>query len=76
MGDNNIKNQRHELITERNSRRYVFRYDCGLEHEVMSQLLEMIFDDRIDFDWSDAALISFGLIDNLIKEKELSQNDR
>jgi len=54
----------------------MFRYDRGLEHEVMSQLLDMIFDDGIDFNWSDAALISFGLIEDLVKERELSQNDR
>lgn len=52
--------------------KYVFRYDRGLEHEVMSQLLDMIFDEGVDFGWSDATLISFGLIEDLVKERELA----
>lgn len=56
--------------------KYVFRYDSGLEHEVMSQLLDMIFDEGVDFDWSDATLISFGLIEDLVKERGLPRNDR
>ena len=54
----------------------MFRYDSGFEHEVMSQLLDMIFDEGVDFDWSDAALISFGLIEGLVNEREFFQNNR
>ncbi len=72
----NIRKTRHEQITEKSSRKYVFRYDSGLEHEVMAHLLDMIFDEGVDFDWSDATLISFGLIEDLVKERELFQNYR
>ena len=51
----------------------MFRYDIGFEHEVMSHLLDMIFDERVDFGWSDAALVSFGMIEGLIKERGSSQ---
>ncbi len=63
-----------KIIAIGDSKKYVFRYDSGLEREVVSQLLDMIFDDRVDFGWSDAALISFDVIEGLVREREFSHD--
>ncbi|MBW8017650.1 MAG: hypothetical protein FVQ82_15845 [Planctomycetes bacterium] len=58
-----------EHVLENRFSKFVFKYDSGLEQEVMSSLLDMIFDENVNFDWSDAIIISFGIIDDLIKER-------
>ena len=58
-----------EHVLENKSGKFVFKYDSGFEQEVMSSLLDMIFDENVDFDWSDAVTITFGIIDDLIKER-------
>jgi len=61
-----------EHILENKSSKFIFKYDSGLEQEVMSSLLDMIFDDNVNFDWSDALIITFDIIDDLIKERAAS----
>lgn len=63
-----------EHALESRSNKFVFKYDSGLEQEVMSSLLDMIFDENVDFDWSDAAIITFGIIDDLMKERAASKH--
>ena len=63
-----------EHTLESRSSKFVFRYGSGLEHEVMLSLLDMIFDENIDFDWNDAAIITFGIIDDLVKERAASMH--
>jgi hypothetical protein len=62
-----------EHVLERRSSKFVFRYSSGLEQEIMSSLLDMIFDEKVNFDWSDAVIITCGIIDDLIKERTASK---
>jgi hypothetical protein len=43
-----------EHVLKSKSGKFIFKYDSGLEQEVMSSLLDMIFDENLNFDWSDA----------------------
>jgi hypothetical protein len=62
-----------EHVLKNRSSKFVFKYDSGFESEVISSLLDMVFDEKVDFDWSDAVIITFGIIDDLLKERATSK---
>ncbi len=39
--------------------RYVFRYSVGFEADVVSALASMASDENMEFDWFDAAVLSY-----------------
>ncbi len=62
------------LIKEKH--RYVFRYRAGCEEELVDALAGMANDPACDFDWFDAAVLSFKLTQTLIgSAEELLRND-
>jgi hypothetical protein len=65
-----MNNQKYEYVVGTGEEEYVFSCSVGNEHELMSQLLEMVFDEKLDFDWSDAIEITIGIVDDLVKERE------
>ena len=46
--------------------KYIFRYENGMEDELLDALIEQAKDKRTDFDWFDAAVLSFKLTQSLI----------
>ena len=64
-----MKGQRHYLISKGRDK-FVFLYDKGNEHELMSAVLDMIFNESLDFDWPDATFVAFDMIDKLVEERE------
>ena len=56
--------------------KYIFRYENGMEDELLDALIEQAKDKRTDFDWFDAAVLSFKLTQSLIVQADeiLSEN--
>lgn len=48
-----------ELSLIKKSHRYVFRYGQGCEAELIHALAAMASDPEVDFDWFDAAVLSY-----------------
>ncbi len=48
-----------ELSLVKGKHRYVFRYPAGNEADIIATFAEMAADDEHDFDWFDAAVLSY-----------------
>ncbi len=59
-----------QLVLNKGSEKYIFRYDTGCEPELLDSLVEQADDERTDFDWFDAAVLSFKLTQSLIGEAD------
>ena len=59
-----------QLVLNKGSEKYIFRYEIGCEGELLDSLVEQADDDRTDFDWFDAAVLSFKLTQSLIGEAD------
>ena len=70
MGRQAMKNRKSEYVIESGPERFVFRCNRGSERELMPHILDMIFDEGSDFEWSDALVVAFGIIDDLIEERD------
>lgn len=65
-----MNNLTRQLILNKGAERYVFRYDKGSEGELLDVLVEQAGDRRTDFDWFDAAVLSFKLTQSLVGEAD------
>ena len=65
-----MNNTARQLILNKGAERYVFRYDKGSEGELLDALVEQAGDWRTDFDWFDAAVLSFKLTQSLMGEAD------
>lgn len=59
-----------QLILNKGAEKYIFRYSEGCEGELLDTLVNQASDPRIDFDWFDAAVLSFKLTQSLIGEAD------
>jgi len=50
--------------------RFIFRYETGCEEEVLDAFVDMANERQNDFDWFDAAVLSFQLSKNLVDEAD------
>ena len=48
-----------QLSLVKGSHRYVFRYEAGKEAEIITSFASMASDPNSDFDWFDAAVLSY-----------------
>jgi len=58
------------LVLNKGAEKYIFRYEHGREDELLDVLIDQAKDKRTDFDWFDAAVISFKLTQSLIGSAE------
>lgn len=71
-----------QLILNKGSEKYIFRYQAGCEDQLLDALIEQARDQRTAFDWFDAAVLSFKLTQSLMNEadkilhKEAPQSSR
>ena len=65
-----------QLVLNKGKEKFIFRYENGREDELLDALIEQAKDKRMDFDWFDAAVLSFKLTQSLIGQAEelLSEN--
>jgi len=65
------------LVLNKGAEKYIFRYEPGREDELLDALIDQAKDRRTDFDWFDAAVISYKLTQSLIGSAEqLLREDR
>ena len=57
---------KRQLVLKKGAENYIFRYDSGCEDKLLDVLIELAKDNRTDFDWFDAAVVSFKLTQSLI----------
>jgi len=63
-------NMKQQLVLNKGKEKYIFRYDAGKEDELLDALIDQAKDKRTDFDWFDAAVLSFKLTQSLISQAD------
>ena len=61
---------KQQLVLNKGSEKYIFRYDRGSEDELLDALVDQAKDKKTDFDWFDAAVLSFKLTQSLIGQAD------
>jgi hypothetical protein len=61
-----MKKTKRQLILNKGTEKFIFRYDSGCEDELLDALIKQAEDSRTAFDWFDAAVLSFKLTQLLI----------
>ena len=59
-----------QIVLNKGVEKFIFRYEQGREDELLDALIEQVKDKRTDFDWFDAAVLSFKLTQTLIGRAE------
>ena len=59
-----------QLVLNKGQEKYIFRYAEGTEGKLLDALVEKAGDNGSDFDWFDAAVISFKLTQSLIGQAD------
>ena len=59
-----------QLVLNKGSEKYIFRYEKGNEGQLLDALVATASDNKIDFDWFDAAVLSFKLTQSLIRQAD------
>lgn len=61
-----MEKAKRQLVLNKGGEKFIFRYDCGSEDKLINVLIEKAKDRSVDFDWFDAAVLSFKLTQSLI----------
>ena len=59
-----------QLILNKGAEKFIFRYESGREDKLLDALIGQAKDKRTDFDWFDAAVLSFKLTQSLIGQAD------
>lgn len=59
-----------ELTLMKGSQQYLFRYETGHEEAILDSFVEMARDRGSEFDWFDAAVMSFQLSKQLVEQAD------
>ena len=62
--------QNRQLVLRKGKQKFIFRYDSGCEDALLDALIAQAKDSRTDFDWFDAAVLSFKLTQLLIGQAD------
>jgi len=62
--------KKRQLVLHKGTEKYIFRYDSGNEEALLEALMAQAQNNRTDFDWFDAAVLSFKLTQSLISEAD------
>jgi hypothetical protein len=65
-----MKRTMRQLVLNKGRQKFIFRYQAGHENELLDALIEQARDKRTDFDWFDAAVLSFKLAQSLIGQAD------
>ena len=57
---------KRQLILNKGAEKFIFRYENGSEDELLDALIDQAKDNRTNFDWFDAAVLSFKLTQLLV----------
>jgi hypothetical protein len=70
-----LKQDLRQLVLKKGSEKYIFRYQAGSEDKLLESLISQASDSRTSFDWFDAAVLSFKLVQSLISEADKLLNN-
>jgi hypothetical protein len=59
-----------QLVLKKGRQKFIFRYESGSEDKLLDVLVEQAQSGRTDFDWFDAAVVSFKLTQSLIGQAD------
>ena len=59
-----------QLILNKGAERFIFRYDSGSEDDLLDALIDQVRDSKTNFDWFDAAVLSFKLTQSLMGQAD------
>jgi hypothetical protein len=65
-----MQKPKRQLVLNKGAERFIFRYEAGCEDELLDALVAQAKDNRTDFDWFDAAVLSFKLTQTLMGHAE------
>ncbi|MFQ6034797.1 MAG: hypothetical protein ACE5NM_02985 [Sedimentisphaerales bacterium] len=65
-----MKKKTRQLVLNKAREKFIFRYEDGCEDELLDALIEQARDKRTNFDWFDAAVLSFKLTQTLISRAD------
>jgi hypothetical protein len=65
-----MKRSKRQLVLNKGAQKFIFRYDRGDEDKLIDTLIDLAKDSRTDFDWFDAAVLSFKLTQSLIGQAD------
>jgi len=65
-----MKKKTRQLVLNKAKEKFIFRYEDGREDELLDALIEQAKDKRTNFDWFDAAVLSFKLTQTLISRAD------
>ena len=71
-----MKKTKRQLILNKGTEKFIFRYDSGCEDELLDALIKQAEDSRTAFDWFDAAVLSFKLTQSLIGQADELLHER
>jgi hypothetical protein len=71
-----MKRMKRQLVLNKGEEKFIFRYENGREDELLDILIEQAKDKRTDFDWFDAAVLSFKLTQSLIGQADELLSDK
>jgi len=71
-----MKGSQQQLVLNKGQEKFVFRYERGSEDKLLEAIIKKAKDKETNFDWFDAAVLSFKLTQSLIGQADelLSQN--
>lgn len=65
-----MKKMKRQLVLNKGTEKFIFRYESGKEDELLDALINQANDKRTNFDWFDAAVLSFKLSQSLIGQAD------
>ncbi len=65
-----MQKDRRQLVLNKGAEKYIFRYEHGREDELLDALIGQARDKRTNFDWFDAAVLSFKLAQSLVGQAD------
>lgn len=65
-----MKKMKRQLVLNKGVEKFIFRYENGAEDELLDALIEQAKDKQTNFDWFDAAVLSFKLTQSLIGQAD------
>lgn len=70
-----INKMKRQLVLNKGKEKYIFRYESGHEDQLLDALIEQAKNKKTDFDWFDAAVLSFKLTQSLIGQADELLNE-
>jgi hypothetical protein len=65
-----MKKKRRQLVLNKGTEKFIFRYEAGREDELLDALITQAKAGGSSFDWFDAAVLSFKLTQSLIGQAD------